>query len=134
MPRGTQAKLPATLPTPAQARATLANARRTFAEKRELVDGLERRLKTSRELCRKLEADLDTAETDLLDADEGSAADLEAQARHLKALQSLDREERSRDEQAANLPYVKAELAQAAATLRGARGDLRAIGEGRRVR
>jgi predicted phage gp36 major capsid-like protein len=72
MPSGTQARLPATLPTPAQARSALRLARAEVKEKSNIADGMKDRRDAAKDEVKAATAELEEAEVDLLEAESGS--------------------------------------------------------------
>jgi len=132
MPRGAQAKLPATMPTPAEARSALRLAKADVAEKRGTVAKQRLDIKTAQGQIERCAAVLEEVEADLLGADEGSPEDLRAAALEVEAVRAFDVAERAHETLTKALPYLVAECKQAEGRLRAARGDIRAIGEGRR--
>jgi len=128
----TQARLPATLPSPAQAKANLRMARSALKEKRNVVDGLKARHEAARDEAADAEAEVDGAETDLVECEEGSSAEVSADKRHHKACARLDRAEADAERVGSALKLAKSELKNARAQMRTARADIEAIREGRR--
>jgi hypothetical protein len=104
-----------------------------FMEKAEILAGYEAAVKSAKADAKAAMVEIEAAERDLLDAEEGSKEDLAANAALVQALRHLDKAETALDGNKRNLPHAQTDLADAEKRLRGARGDLRAIAEGRRA-
>ncbi len=129
----TQPKLPGTLPTPAQAKSALRTAVSALADKRLLVIRLKDDAKTAALDLKRATKEVDVAERDLLAADEGSPEDADAAARLAKWLGMLEKAEDAVDKVKDTARRAQLELDAAAKVLRGARGDVRAVQDGRRA-
>lgn len=132
MPRATQAKLPATLPTPAEARSALRLCRQERAEKSKALEGLKLRLEQAKAREKSCAAEIERHEALLLDADEGSPEDLAESAEHVAAIREHEKAEKAREAIEEGMPFAKSELKETETRLRGARADVRAIADGRR--
>lgn len=132
MPKATQAKLPATLPTPAEARSALRLARAEVREKRITLAKQKLDIKTAQGQIERCTSTLEDVEGDWLAAGDGSTEDLAAAGLIVETIRALDTAERAHETLTKALPYLSAELKQAEGRLRGARNDIRAIAEGRR--
>jgi hypothetical protein len=129
-----QAKLPGTLPTPAQARAALRLARDAFAARTGAARGLKEQVKLCKDTIIKTDDALEEAERDLLGTDPETGEGLAADVAHGKAMAAIERAETDLEKAKASLMVATDDLAAARRTLTGARGDLRAIRDGRRKR
>lgn len=129
---GTQARLPATLPDPRQARANLTTARQEARDKRAVVDGLKERAAAARDEIADAMLDLEAAEEDLLGTAEGSREHLAAQDKHGKAWRRLARARKDAEKVKATRKLAKDEAKAAEGKLVAAREDLEAIRQGRR--
>lgn len=127
----TQARLPATLPDPKQARANLAAARAEERAKRGVVDGLKERAAAARGEISDAALDLEAAEEDLLGTADASPEHLAAQTAHGKAWRRLARARKDAEKVQATRKLAKGEAGAAAAKLAAAREDLEAIRQGR---
>ena len=127
-----QAKLPHTMPTPRQARSNLREAVANFRTKRVLTTQLEDDCKRAKSELKTADHEIDEAEGDLLASAEDSPEDLDASARLAKAVAHEERAERDLEKVQDILRRSRLELDGATKILRGARGDIRALQEGRR--
>jgi hypothetical protein len=128
-----QQKLPHTLPTPAAAKQALRQAASNLAEKRLLVIRLKDDAKTAALDLKRAIKEVDVSERDLLAADEGSPEDIDASARMAKWFGQLEKAEDAVDKVKDTTRRAQLELDAAAKVLRGARGDVRAVQDGRRA-
>lgn len=131
---GTQAILPATLPTPAQARNNLRACRNEVKEKTNVAEGMKDRLDAAKEEEKEAAAEVEQAERDLLEADEDSKEEKVASVAHHKAWRRLERARLDKDKVKATLKLARGEARAAAKRLAAAREDLEAIREGKRVK
>lgn len=129
---GTQARLPGTLPTTAQAKAALRMAVAAVKEKGNVVDGMKARFDTAKEDLAEARLKADEAEADLLATDEDSPAGAAADAAHGKACKRLEQASGDIAKVKASRKLAKAELREAEKRLESARADMEAIREGRR--
>ena len=132
MGRAIQAKLPATLPTPAEARGNLHSSRDEVEKKRDVVDGMKESADLAKaELGEALE-EVDEAETDLLAAAPSSPEELAADANHHKALARMEAAADDLAKVVAVQSRARAELKKAERKLAAARADLEAMRAGKR--
>ena len=129
-----QAILPATLPTPTQARGNLKLARSEVREKENVVDGMKDRRDAAKEELAAALLEVEEAENDIFDAPEESPEDLAANARHQKACKRTDRAASDVEKVSGTLKLARGELRVARKHLAAARQDLEAIRDGRKVR
>lgn len=128
----TQAKLPGTLPTHAQAKANLRDARSLESTRAKVVEGLKGKVKLAQKEQAAAELDRDIAERDLEASAAGSDEERDADVRQFEADKRVERAERDLGKVKEALAVAVVEHADAARALSGARGDLRAIHQGRR--
>lgn len=128
----TQARMPATLPTPAAARSQLRLARDDARAKRNTYDDLKERLAAARDEMKTAGAEVEEAEGDMLVADADSAEEKAASNAHQKAWQRMRRAELDYDKVKATRGNAQHELKKALALLATAREELEAVREGRR--
>jgi hypothetical protein len=135
-PRGwtmaAQAKLPGTLPTPAQARSNLRVTRDCFREKLLVFEGYKERIAASKDEVKAANLEVEEAEADLLAAEEGSKEDIDASSRHGKAMRRKARAQTDLEKVTAARRLAGREMALAAKGLAAAREDVEAIRQGRR--
>ena len=131
---GTQVKLPGTLPTPAQARGKLKDAR---AERRTVLGavlGFKAEIKAIGKELMALEGELEDAERTMENAVEDSPEQLEAEKDQGATWDALCALEKKEANVKGALAKGEARLAECNRILREAREDIKAIRQGRRVR
>jgi hypothetical protein len=129
-----QAILPATLPTPVQAKSNLRLARSEVREKGNVVDGMKDRLAAAKEEAAASLLEVEEAENEIFDAAEESPEDIAANARHQKACKRADRATSDVGKVLGTLKLARGELRVAKKHLAAARQDLQAIRDGRKAR
>jgi chromosome segregation ATPase len=132
--KATQARLPYTLPTPAQARGKLREARANEANTRNVLSGLKEHLKAAKSEAEAASAELVEAERTLLDAADDSPESLAAEAEQGRAWKRLRTAETGLENLQSTIRAADAEHAESARLLRAAREDLEAVRVGRRKR
>jgi hypothetical protein len=129
-----QAILPATLPTPTQARSNLKLARSEVREKGNVADGMKDRLAAAKEEQVAALLEVEEAENEIFDAPEESPEDIAANARHQKMCKRAARAASDVEKVSGTLKLARGELRVARKHLAAARQDLEAIRDGRKAR
>lgn len=132
--KGTQARLPYTLPTPGQARQKLREARGAVASAADDLAKLREDLRSARAEAEAAETDLTQAEHNMLDAAEDSPESAAADADQGRLWRRLLLAESGIENLKATIVKAAGEHDDARRLLRGARGDLEAVRQGRRKR
>jgi hypothetical protein len=132
--KSTQARLPGTLPTPAEARQRLRSASASESATASVLASLRDRLKDACEESKAARLELGEVERTLLDAGEGSPEEIVAQADQGTAWKRLCKAEIGIENLRATVRKAASDHAEAERGLRTTREDLEAIRQGRRKR
>lgn len=129
---GTQARLPGTLPTPAEARQRLKDATAAEANTRNTMDSFKEHLKAAKKEASAAEGGLREEERILIDAADGSDEARAAETEQAKAWKRLRVADKGVENLKATYSKAEAEWKEARRRLMAAREDLEAIRQGRR--
>lgn len=129
-----QTKFLAMLPTLAQSKARLREARTVFETRARVAEEMRDHLKRSKAEVVAAEAARDEAEGDLLAALAGTPEEVAADGAHAKAMRAVDKAEAAAAKVKDAVQKADMESADAGRELAAARSELRAVREGRRAK